>query len=134
MGISIEFGNKDDNYSYVTRRLVIGIALLIFYTIHFSFQLFAYILKHEKFHKHKLDHLSHKLYLCGVAYLISFNYLQGGIFEAIMAWIALSVSILLHMTVFKSMDNKSLENKLWLVYYFVIFVYYLGIIINFYSN
>lgn len=133
MGIVIQFGTED-NGIYVSRRLAIGVAILIMFLVHFAVQILAYFATSQNVHKHKLDHLSKRLYLYTIACLISYNYLQGGVFEAILAWFSLLVGIVLHATVFKNFDKPELENKLWVFYYFMIWVYFLGIIISFYSN
>ncbi|KAL4460801.1 hypothetical protein ABPG72_016608 [Tetrahymena utriculariae] len=133
MAVNIYYkaGQVDD---YVSRRLAIGVALFFLYLIHFAFQALAYFPAEGKIHKHKLDHLSKKTYLYAVAVLISYNYLQGGIFEAILSWFTLLVLLILHMTVFKSFSRDGLENKLWVFYYVMMFIFYIGIIIDFYMS
>ena len=136
MGIVLEIGDYSENQSYVSRRLAIGVALLILYLVHFIFQLVAYFSLEEngKVLKHKFDHLSKRLYLLGIAMLISYNYLQGGVFEAILAWFTLVIAIVLHFTTLKTFSKPPLENKLWIAYYVFMFTYFIGIIISFYSN
>ncbi|KAL4434598.1 hypothetical protein ABPG74_007382 [Tetrahymena malaccensis] len=133
VGIKYKASEADD---YVSRRLAIGVALFFLYVIHFAFQALAYFPAEGKIHKHKLDHLSKKTYLYAVAVLISYNYLQGGIFEAILSWFTLLVLLLLHVTVFKSFPDTraGLENKLWVFYYVMMFIFYIGIIIDFYMS
>lgn len=75
MTVKVYYNNGDESESYVTRRLAIGITIFILYLIHFTFQALAYFPAESKIHKHKLDHLSKKLYLYTIAVLISYNYL-----------------------------------------------------------
>ncbi|EAS04983.1 transmembrane protein, putative (macronuclear) [Tetrahymena thermophila SB210] len=135
MPINIYYKQSESD-SYVSRRLAIGVTLFFLYLVHFAIQALAYFPAEGKIHKHKLDHLSKKIYLYAVAVLISYNYLQGGVFEAILSWFTLIVVLLLHMTVFKSFSEAraGLENKLWVFYYVMMFIFYIGIIIDFYMS
>jgi len=106
------------------------------FLVHFIFQLVAYFSKQEnsKVVKSKFELLSKKLYLLGIAMLISYNYLQAGIFESVMAWLTLVLGIALHVTTLKAVEKPEIEKILWLAYYFFIFVYFFGIIISFYAS
>lgn len=67
MAIIIEFGDVEANDRFVNRRLAIGVSLFILYLVHFGFQFLAYISTGEKIVKHKIDHLSKRIYLLGIA-------------------------------------------------------------------
>jgi len=90
--------------------------------------------ENSKVVKSKFELLSKKLYLLGIAMLISYNYLQAGIFETLMAWLTLVLGVALHVTTLKSFEKPDIEKKLWLAYYFMIFVYFFGMIISFYAS
>ncbi len=75
------------------------------------------------------------MYLFCVACLISVNYIQAGVFHAVLAWFTFILVAILHVTSLKSWEDpqkKDLINKIWLGYYLFIFTYFFGIIISFY--
>lgn len=134
MSITLNLADNSENSKFVSRRLAIGAAFLIFILIHFTAYFLAYFFESKFIKKHKIDHLTSRLYLYMIACLLAFNYFQGGIFEALLAWFTLIIIIVLYITVFKKFTNSEVENYLWIGYYILILIYFIGIIINFYSN
>jgi len=78
------------------------------------------------------------MYLFGIGCLVSLNYLQGGTWAGLAAWITGGVLLFLHLTIFNfnfcvNLRSTKVRNVLWLMYYLIIFFWYIGIMADFWA-
>ena len=66
--------------------------------------------------------------------IISINFLQYGIYHAVLAWVTLIWVIIMHSMVFAREIKEKLQNIAVLVYYGLIAIWFLGIVIFFFYN
>lgn len=80
-----------------------------------------------------MNQVASKYYLYGLGALLSLNYAQAGIFQAVMIYITMLTffGIILAALLPETIDDRK-RSIAYMIYYFVLFVWYLGIIIDFY--
>lgn len=73
------------------------------------------------------------MYLVGIAGLLSMNFLQAGIFQAIMAYIVMLIVIVIFVAsvLVDRIDDRS-RCILFIVFYSFNFIWYLGIVIDYF--
>ncbi|CAK94367.1 unnamed protein product (macronuclear) [Paramecium tetraurelia] len=70
----------------------------------------------------------------GIAGLLSMSTIQSSVFSAILAWLTFVPLAVLHLCIYDKFQNlNNHKDTLWLAYYGLQFVWFLGIIIDFYS-
>jgi ABC-type proline/glycine betaine transport system permease subunit len=80
-----------------------------------------------------MSEVASKYYLFGLGALLSLNYIQAGIFQTVMIYVtmlsffAIIAASLLH----EHVDDK-MRSLAYLTYYSMLFIWYLGIIIDLY--
>lgn len=80
-----------------------------------------------------MDELGSKMYLVGIAGLLSINYNQAGIFQAVMAYIVMVVvMVLFASSVLVERIDDRVRCILFIAFYSLNFAWYLGIVIDFF--
>jgi len=132
----IELTNDSSkNNHWTSVRLAVGTAMFITYFLHYIFIGAAfYYEKTFNLSKKHAKILMKKIYLFGIGCLISMNYLQSGNWAAIASWFTGFILIMLHMTIlsYEYFKRNNVQNFLWVTYYLFIFVWYLGVMSDFY--
>jgi len=113
--------------------VAVGAALIIGTAVFYLAYWFTLLKKDNKKSYIYMNEVAAKYYLYGLGALLSLNYAQAGVFQAVMIYITMLtffgiiIAALLPETV-----NDSKRSVAYIVYYFVLFVWYLGICIDFY--
>lgn len=73
------------------------------------------------------------MYLVGIAGLLSINYAQAGIFQAVMAFVVMAVVLVLFAAsiLIERIDDR-VRCMLFISFYSLTFIWYLGIVIDFF--
>ena len=79
-----------------------------------------------------MSDLASKLYLFGLGALLTLNYYQSSIYTAIFTYFTMTVIITLILLNLMSSISESTRTKVYLMYYFILFMWYMGIMIDFY--
>ncbi len=117
---------------YIDQRLAIGSALFILFVIHYFSFAAHHILQYGK--AAELRRVEKNIFLFGIAVLLSYNVMQSGIYQAVFCYFTLIGMILLHLTVFDTVNKyKNVKKYFWLWFYFSLFMWFFGIIVDYYD-
>ena len=117
---------------YIDERLAIGSALFILFVIHYFSYAAYHIMQYGNISE--LKQVEKNIFLFGIAVLLSCNILQSGIYQAVFCYFSLIGMILLHLTVFdKDGKYRKIKKYFWLWFYFALFMWFFGIIIDYYD-
>lgn len=80
-----------------------------------------------------INEVASKYYLFGLGALMSLNYSQAGIYQTVIAFIVMAgfIGLVGSALLPEAIDDKK-RTILYIVYYFCLFAWYLGIVIDFY--
>ena len=117
---------------WASLRLASGSALFITYFVYFCAYWFSEFKKEERklFYVHMSD-LGSKMFLFGVGVLLSLNYFQACIFTTIFTYFNM-VAILVMIGVNFLGVAESIRSKVCLALYFLMFMWYVGIMSDLY--
>lgn len=78
-----------------------------------------------------MNEVASKFYLFGLGALLSLNYFQAGIYQAIMVFLTMVALILLVGAALmpESVDDQK-RSVVYIIYYFFLFAWYMGIMID----
>lgn len=80
-----------------------------------------------------MNEVASKYYLFGLGALLCLNYAQAGVFQAVMIFLTmLTLFGLIICALLPEAINDQKRSIAYMVYYFVMFAWYLGIIIDFF--
>lgn len=125
--------------NWVSIRLAVGSAIFIAYAVtneciqvHYIAYLFVRIKKNRKAIQ-TVEELSAKMYLVGLAGLLSMNYYQAGIAQTVFAYLVLLALLILNAScvLIDSVDEK-IRCYIFLGFYALLFAWYLAIIIDYF--
>jgi hypothetical protein len=123
---------QDDIQKWLSVRLAVSSALIIGSAIFYIAYWYTMFSKDKKSYIY-MNEVASKYYLFGLGALLSLNYAQAGIFQAIMIFITMVsfLGLVSSAIMSESIDDRK-RSILYVVYYFMLFVWYLGIVIDFY--
>lgn len=80
-----------------------------------------------------MNEVASKFYLFGLGALLSLNFSQAGIYQAILIFLTMVALILLVGAALmpESVDDQK-RSMVYIIYYFLLFAWYMGIMIDFY--
>lgn len=81
-----------------------------------------------------MSDLASKMYLFGLGALLSLNYYQGSIYTAIFTYFNMTAIIVLVAANLISSVNESIMTKIYLVFYSLLFMWYMGIMIDYFTT
>lgn len=116
---------------YANQRIAIGVAILLGYFFHYATFGSVYLMKNGK--SSELKEVEKNMFLFGIAGILSCNVLQSGIYQAVLAYFTLVCLLLLHLPVLNSQQYVVLKKYFWLAFYFMLFMWYFGIIVDYYD-
>jgi CDP-diglyceride synthetase len=113
-------------------RLAVGAALIIGSAIFYIAYWFAMFCKDKKAYIY-MSEVASKYYLFGLGALLSLNYAQAGLFQTVMIFMTMVSFMVLVLSAImpESIDDRK-RSILYIVYYLLLFVWYLGIVVDFY--
>jgi cbb3-type cytochrome oxidase subunit 3 len=118
--------------NWISVRLAVGSALLIGSALFYIAYWYTMFSKDKKAYIY-MSEVASKYYLFGLGALLCLNYAQAGIFQTVLVFITMFSFLVL---VFSAIMSESIDDKkrsiLYVVYYFFLFIWYLGIVIDFY--
>lgn len=80
-----------------------------------------------------VEELGSKMYIVGIAGLLSMNFYQAGIFQTVMAYIVMVVVVVLFAaSVLVERFDDRIRCILFIVFYAINFAWYLGIVIDYF--
>ena len=126
--------NLDLLQRQVDERLAVGVAIFLGYLLHYCVGAAVHFMQKGKVED--LREIEKNMFMFGIAGVLSITWYQGGIYHGILAWFTLALLILIHATVFDRANEKFFEFKkyIWLTYNGLIFLWYAGIIGDFYHE
>ena len=130
---SIMSGTQEDALNWISVRLAVGAALIIGSAVFYAAYWLTMFRTEDKKAYIYMNEIASKYYLYGLGALLSLNYAQAGIFQAIMIYLTMVTFIGLIITAVLSekVDDQK-RNLAYVVFYFFLFVWYLGIMIDFF--
>ncbi len=137
MAVKLIFSlEKDANTEWINHRLAPGVILFLMYTIHFIYWGVVTLLPDRIAFKKTInllefEKLRRKIFLFGICCVFSMSYLQSGVFHAVWSWLTAIPLLALHIFCIEKF-NKLLD-YVWLGFYICIFIWFLGIIADYYS-
>lgn len=122
----------DAQNSWMSIRLAVGAGMLITYAIVYMINWYTSFKNNPK-STFILTELNSKLYLFGIGCLLSCNYLQAGVFQTLMVYLMMIMYIVMAGTALlpDSIDERK-RTLAYVVLYFFLFIWYLGIIIDYF--
>jgi hypothetical protein len=126
-------GTQEDALNWISVRLAVGAALIIGSAVFYAAYWLTMFRTEDKKAYIYMNEIASKYYLYGLGALLSLNYAQAGIFQAIMIYLTMVTFIGLIITAVLSekVDDQK-RNLAYVVFYFFLFVWYLGIMIDFF--
>ena len=116
-------------------RLAVGSALFITYFVFAVAYWYALIKQEEKATVYlNMNDLASKMYLYGLGCLMSLNYYQSSIYMAIFSYFVMCSLIALIVMNVMCAIQESTRTKMYLLFYFLLFMWYMGIMIDFYQT
>lgn len=79
-----------------------------------------------------MSDLASKMYLFGLGALLSLNYYQGCIYTAIFTYFTMTAILVLVAVNLIDSVTENVRTKIYLVFYGVLFMWYMGIMIDYY--
>lgn len=121
--------------SWASIRLAVGSAMFITYSIFYTAYHFASFKQHDKPKVYvQITNLATKMYLFGVGCLLSLNYSQASIYQAIFTYFTMAAVIfVIVLTIIESSSDK-LKVGANIVFYLLLVMWYMGIIIDYYKT
>ncbi len=121
--------------SWASIRLAVGSAMFITYAIFYAAYHFASFKQHDKPKVYvQITNLASKMYLFGVGCLLSLNYSQASIYQAIFTYFTMAAVIfVIVLTMIESSSDK-LKVGANIVFYLLLVMWYMGIIIDYYKT
>ena len=118
--------------NWMSIRLAVGAGMFITYLILYMINWYVSFKNNPK-SKFIISELNSKLYLYGIGCLLSCNYIQAGIFQAIMVYFMMVLYVVMAGTALlpDSIDEKK-RTIGYIVLYFFLFGWYMGIIIDYF--
>ena len=116
---------------YANERIAIGVAVLLAYFFHYLIFGSVYLMKNGK--ANELKEVEKNMFLFGIAGILSCNILQSGVYQAVLAYFTFVALMLLHLPVMNSASYFNTKKYFWLAFYFLLFMWYFGIIIDYYD-
>lgn len=116
---------------YANERIAIGVAILLGYFFHYVAFGSVYLMNNGK--PSELKDIEKNMFLFGIAGILSCNILQSGIYQAVLAYLTFIFLLLLHLPVFNSSQYFAIKKYFWLGFYFMLFMWYFGIIVDYYD-
>ena len=122
----------DDQKDWMSIRLAVGSGMFITYFLVYAINWYISF-KDNKKSVFILSELNSKLYLFGIGCLLSLNYYQTGVFQAIMVYFLMLGYVFIAITALlpDSIDEKK-RTICYVILYFFLFAWYLGIIIDYF--
>ncbi|CAD8082056.1 unnamed protein product [Paramecium primaurelia] len=115
---------------FIPKRMAVAVAILILFLLHYATLLINAISKGPE----QKEYVNRRVFLFGIAGLLSMSTIQSSVFSAILAWLTFVPLAVLHLCIYEKFQNlNNYKDTLWLAYYGLQFVWFLGIIIDFYS-
>lgn len=128
MSILIDLSMIDQ---YANERIAIGVAIFLAYFFHYMIFGSVHLMRNGK--PNELKEVEKNIFLFGIAGILSCNIFQSGIYQAVLCYFTLICFLLLHLPVFYSNDLFNKKKYFWLAFYFMLFMWYFGIIIDYYD-
>ena len=121
-----------DQTNWMSIRLAVGAGMFITYLIIYMVNWYVSFKNNPK-SKFIISELNSKLYLYGIGCLLSCNYVQAGIYQALMVYLMMVLYVVMAGTALlpDSIDEKK-RTIGYMVLYFFLFGWYLGIIIDYF--
>ncbi|CAD8182507.1 unnamed protein product [Paramecium octaurelia] len=122
--------NHTETTEFIPKRMAVAVAILILFVLHYVTLLINAFLKGPD----QKEYINRRVFLFGIAGLLSMSTIQSSVFSAILAWLTFVPLAVLHLSIYEKFQNlNNHKDTLWLAYYGLQFVWFLGIIIDFYS-
>lgn len=114
-------------------RLAVSAALIIGSLVFYVGYWIAMFKKEDKKSCIYMNEVAAKYYLFGLGALLSLNYYQAGVFQAVLIFMTLVpfMGLVGFALLPEAVDDKK-RSVMYIVYYFFLFVWYLGIMIDFF--
>ena len=128
LSIDSEYSSQVSHFGTV--RFVTAFAFGLGLGFHYLMHIYVYLLRRGN--SSEFIHVERVYHLYGVAHLLSYGLLQGTSFDTTMSYFTLFSWFSLHISTFSKKATKFNKNGLWLIFYFFLWIWYWGIIINFY--
>jgi hypothetical protein len=116
-------------------RLAVAAALIIGSAIFYFAYWLSMFNKQDNRSYIYMSEVASKYYLFGLGALLSLNFMQAGIFQTVMIYITM---VTLFGVIAASMMHESVDDRqrslAYLVFYSALFVWYMGIVIDFYVS
>jgi len=107
------------------------VAVLLGYFFHYATFGSVYLIKNGK--ANELKEVEKNMFLFGIAGILSCNIIQSGVYQAVLAYFTLVCLLLLHLPVSSSGQYFNMKKYFWLAFYFLLFMWYFGIIVDYYN-
>ena len=114
---------------YANERISIGVAIFLGYFFHYVAHASVYIGRNGK--ANELKEIEKNMFLFGIAGILSCNVFQSGVYQAVLAYFTFICLLLVHLPVFSA--NFDLKKYFWLAFYFMLWIWYFGIIVDYYD-
>ena len=124
--------DSDNITLFGNTRIAVGVALFFGMLVHYISTFFIH--GKGKGSKEEFIHVERVFVLFGAACILSFNLIQSGVYQGIFAWFTLITLIFIHLPALGPATFVGARNKFWMAFYFFLWMWYWGIIIDFYDN
>lgn len=119
---------------WASLRKAVAAALFITYFLYYAVYYFASFKQNERPKLFvQIESLGAKIYLFGVGCLLSLNYMQASVHQAVFAYFTMLAIILMMLTMVFEILNEKLVQISVIAFYSMLFIWYMGIVIDYYT-